>query len=96
MFSQVYHVIRSRADGKYLTAHPQLEDDRPSPSYLLLFREDYDALSYLNTHGADVRDRFAVELVSGSQVGSIVNRWSLHGVGVVMDPLVPSVEFMAI
>jgi hypothetical protein len=96
MFSQVYHVVRSRADGKYLTAKPQVESDRPPPSYLLLFREDYDALSYLNTHGADVRDRFAVELVSGSQVGAIVQRWSFQGVGVVMDPLIPRVEFMAI
>lgn len=96
MLSQVYHVIRSRTDGKYLVARPQADDDRPEQSYLLLFRADYEALSYLNTHGADMRDYFAVESVVGNQVGTIVHRWGFHGIGVVLDPLIPSVEFMSI
>ncbi len=100
MISQTYYVIRSRTDGKYLTARPHMDTaqdhDRPQPSYLLLFREDYDALSYVNTHGAEVRDRLAVEPISGNQIGAVVNRWGFRGVGVIMDPLLPSVEFMTL
>jgi len=32
-----------------------------------MFREHFDALSYLNTHGSDLADRFGVESVPGSR-----------------------------
>jgi len=37
-----------------------------------MFREHFDALSYLNTHGSDLADRFGVESVPGSQVGGLL------------------------
>ena len=45
MFSEIYYIVRSQADGRYLLAHPNPENS----GYLLLFRENFDALSYLNT-----------------------------------------------
>jgi len=36
-----------------------------------MFPEHFDALSYLNTHGSDVADRFGVESVP-SQVGGLL------------------------
>jgi hypothetical protein len=73
MFSQIYYLILSRADGRYLVAQPNSGDDSAGTSYLLMFREHFDALSYLNTHGSDVADRFAQDLrkyaiCSGSQL----------------------------
>ncbi|MEY3333912.1 MAG: hypothetical protein RLZZ176_2215, partial [Cyanobacteriota bacterium] len=49
----VYYIIRSRTDGKYLTA--RVHDN--TSGYLLLFKEDFEALSYLNTHAADLASR---------------------------------------
>ncbi|MUL37444.1 hypothetical protein [Gloeocapsopsis dulcis] len=92
--SQIYYLIRSRADGRYLVAHPRVTSGTENNGYLLMFREDFDALSYLNTHGADVADQFAVESVAGSQIGSLLQRWSFVGVGIVQDPLLPKVEFL--
>lgn len=94
MFSEVYHVIRSKADGSYIAAHPRT-GEQPGPSYLLIFREHFEALSYLNTHGADVSDRFAVESVPGSQLINLVKRWGFTGLGLVQDPLIPRVEFLS-
>jgi hypothetical protein len=91
--SQIYYLIRSRADGRYLVAHPRVANATEKNDYLLMFREDFDALSYLNTHGADVADQFAVESVAGSQIGSLLQRWGFIGVGIVQDPLLPKVEF---
>lgn len=95
MFSQVYYLVRSRADGRYLTASP---DDGSTaeapPRYLLMFPEHFDALSYLNTHGASVADQFAVESVSGSQLKSLMQRWGFTGMGLVQDPLLPKIEFL--
>ena len=59
-----------------------------------MFREHFDALSYLNTHGSDVADRFGVESVPGTQVGSLLKRWGFTGVGVVQDPWLPKIEFL--
>jgi hypothetical protein len=59
-----------------------------------MFREHFDALSYLNTHGSDVADRFAVESVSGTQLKNLLKRWGFTGVGIVQDPLVPQIEFL--
>ncbi len=98
MLSQVYYLVRSKADGRYLVARPNQNDDRPpaNPGYLLLFREHFDALSYLNTHGASVSDQFAIESLPGTQLEGLLKRWSFVGIGVVQDPLIPRVEFMSL
>ena len=94
MFSQIYYLILSRADGRYLVAKPKGSTQESEESYLLMFRERFDALSYLNTHGSGVADRFAVESVSGTQLKGLLQRWGYTGVGIVQDPLVPKVEFL--
>ena len=91
MLSQVFYLLRSRSDGKYLCANPNPD---AAVSYLLMFREDYDALSYLNAHAAEVADRFGVESISGSSVKTLLERWGFNGVGVVQDPLLPNIEFL--
>jgi hypothetical protein len=90
MLCEVHYLIRSKADGRYLTARPS-ED---ASGYLLLFRENFDALSYLNTHAADLANRFTVESIPGTQLGGLLKRWGFTGVAVVTDPLVPKVEFL--
>ncbi|MBW4557609.1 MAG: hypothetical protein KME59_17060 [Trichormus sp. ATA11-4-KO1] len=90
MFSEIYYIVRSQTDGRYLIAHPNAE----SSGYLLLFREHFDALSYLNAHAAEVANRFAVESLPGTQLGNLLKRWGFSGVGMVTDPLIPKVEFM--
>jgi len=95
--AQVYYLVRSKIDGQYLVAHPKAPSEpagQADPGYLLMFREHFDALSYLNTHGADVTDRFAVESIPESQVGNLLNRWGFVGIGIVQDPLLPRVEFL--
>ncbi|MBW4686647.1 MAG: hypothetical protein KME40_16465 [Komarekiella atlantica HA4396-MV6] len=91
MLSEVYYIVRSQTDGRYLIARPNTDD---ASSYLLLFRENFDALSYLNTHAAEVANRFAVESIPGTQVGNLLKRWGFSGVGIVSDPLLPKVEFL--
>ncbi|MGF1479757.1 MAG: hypothetical protein ACFB4I_09730 [Cyanophyceae cyanobacterium] len=88
MLSQLY-LIRSKADGSYLAAHPTDE-----ANYLLMFREKFEALSYLNTHGQGVADRFAVESIPGTQLKALLQRWGFSGVGLVQDPLIPQIQFM--
>ena len=96
MFSETYYLIRSKSDGSYLVARPQpSQPQAASPGYLLMFRENFDALSYLNTHGSSVVDRFTVESISGGQINSLLNRWGFAGIGMVQDPLVPNVEFLS-
>ncbi|QIZ73267.1 hypothetical protein [Oxynema aestuarii] len=95
MLSQTYYLVRSKVDGQYLTANP----DRPSEqvnkiSYLLLFSEHFDALTYLNKYGEDLRDRLAVESIPGSQLPGLLKRWSYSGIAIVRDPLLPQVEFL--
>ncbi|MDB9374121.1 hypothetical protein [Nodularia sphaerocarpa] len=90
MFTEIYYIVRSQADGRYLLAHPNPE----TSGYLLLFRENFDALSYLNTHAGELANRFAVESIPGTQLGNLLKRWGFSGVGVVTDPLLPKVEFM--
>lgn len=109
MFSQVFYLIRSKADGEYLVARtkaePKQRADRSDTGaaddaravdakYLLVFKEHYDALSYINTHGADVADRFAVESIAGTQLGNLMKRWGFMGMGMVQDPLLPRIEFL--
>lgn len=96
MFTQTYYLVRSRADGQYLVARlKQPTPDAVDPGYVLLFREHFEALTYLNTHGKDIADRFAVESIPGTQVESLMKRWNFTGIGVVEDPIPPKVEFLA-
>ncbi|HLO88485.1 MAG TPA: hypothetical protein VK203_26245 [Nostocaceae cyanobacterium] len=90
MLSEVYYLVRSKTDGRYLTARP----DGEASGYLLLFRENFDALSYLNTHAGDLASRLTVESISGSQIGGLLKRWGFLGVGIVNDPLLPKIEFL--
>lgn len=93
MFSQIFYLVRSNQDGKYLTARPNPDS---GDSYLLLFREHFDALSYLNKYGADVVDRFGVESIPGSQLSGLIKRWGFNGIALVQDPLLPRIEFLLI
>jgi hypothetical protein len=90
MFSEIYYLLRSSADGRYLVAHLEGENS----GYLLLFRENFDALSYVNTHAGELANRFVVESISGTQLSNLLKRWGFNGVGVVTDPLLPKVDFM--
>lgn len=94
MLSQTYHLIRSKTDGQYLVARPR-QPKADMAGYLLLFRERFEALSYLNTHAADRADEFAVESLASAQLGQLMQRWGFDGVGVVKDPLVPQIEFFS-
>ncbi|WP_083616830.1 hypothetical protein [Planktothrix serta] len=93
MFSEVYYILRARADGRYVTARP--DPDSPS-GYLLLFSEQFDALGYLNKHAGDLKDRFAVESITGSQIKPILQRWGFVGIGKVKDVLLPEVDFILV
>jgi hypothetical protein len=95
MLLQFYYLVRSKADGNYLLAHLNTSIKPSESGYLLMFREHFDALSYLNTHGSDLAERFAVESVSSTQVGNLLKRWGFSGVGIVQDPLLPKIEFFS-
>ncbi|MBE9125611.1 MULTISPECIES: hypothetical protein [unclassified Coleofasciculus] len=95
MFTQIYYLILSRVDGRYLVAQPNAGTSEVGAGYLLMFRERFDALSYLNTHGSDVADRFSVESVPSTQLKGLLQRWGFTGVGIVQDPLVPQIEFLS-
>lgn len=92
MLSQTHYLVRSKVDGKYLVARPA--DESEAESYLLVFREHFEALSYLNTHGSGVADRFAVESVAATQLKGVLRRWGFGGVGMVQDPLLPKIQFI--
>jgi hypothetical protein len=98
MFSQTCYVLRSRIDGSYVAAYPNRTDEqserKPSDGYVLMFQEHFDALSYINKFASGMSDRFQVESLPGSQVAQILNRWGYKGVGVVKDPLLPTVDFL--
>lgn len=97
-----YYVLRSRRDGRYLVAtmpNPEnTEDSTPTTrsAFLLLFQEQAEALSYLNAHAPDLSPHFGIEGLSQPQVKSVLDRMGFSGVGLVRDPLIPQVEFMAI
>ena len=91
MLTQSYYLLRSTHDGQYLAAKPQ---NKASKGFLMLFNADYEALSYVNQHAAEVANRFAVEAITQAQLKQMMDRWGYEGVGVVNDPLVPEVEFL--
>ena len=94
MLSQIHYLLRSKIDGQYLAAHVETSEGEAEVGYLLMFKEDFEALSYLNTHGKDVANRFAVESVSGTQLKGLLQRWGFNGVGLVQDPLIPQIQFL--
>jgi len=97
MFAQTYYLVRSKADGQYLVANlrPNTDPDAIAQGYLLLFREHFEALTYLNTHGKDIAAQFGVESIPGSQLESLMKRWDFKGIGIVEDPILPKVEFLS-
>ena len=97
MLAESYYLIQSRRDGRHLAAHPPQSSktiQQPNAGFLLLFREQSDALSYLNIHARDLASRFKVEKIRRDQLPNLLRRWRFHGVGIVNDPLVPQIEFL--
>jgi hypothetical protein len=92
MFSQVYYVILVRASGRYLTVQPQEKPD--APKYLLLFKENFEAMTYLNHHGGGLADKFVVESVAQAQLKGLLSRWGFTGIGIVQDTLEPRIDFL--
>jgi hypothetical protein len=93
MAGGMYYALRSKKDGQYIAARPDI--DRPDRKYLLVFREDYDALSYLSTHAKELAVHFGTEHLTTDQLKTAIERWSYEGVGLVSDSLLPQVDFMA-
>ncbi len=96
MFTEIHYLLRSKMDGQYVTARLKNPDNNTEINYVLLFKEDYDALSYVNTHALDVAHHFAVESVTGNQLKNQLQRWGFAGVGLVQEPLEPKIQFFKI
>lgn len=97
MLAESYYLIQSRHDGRHLAAHPPQSSktvQKPDTGFLLLFREQSDALSYLNIHARELASRFKIEKIRRDQLANLLKRWQFRGVGIVNDPLVPQVEFL--
>ena len=94
MLLQINYLIRSKQDGKYLVARIP-EQNGIEASYLLIFQHDYDAMSYINTHGKEFSDRLTVETASPVQLKSLIQRWNYEGFGIVKDPLLPEIQFVS-
>lgn len=87
-FMDIYYLIRSRQTGQYLFA------SQGADRYLLLFREDFEARSYLTHHGGERSSEFVTEAQSLSQARGLLARWSFAGLGMVRDPQPPLIEFL--
>lgn len=87
----IHYALRSQQDGQYLVARLS-----PQKHYLLLFKTDYEALTYLHTHAPAVEQKFALESLSDNQLRGVLQRWTLAGVGLVADPLEPRLEFLTL
>lgn len=96
MISSIHYLIRSRADGQYLTAKAQTNQGDNKTKYLLVFKESFDALSYLNTHAPDLANQFSVESLPATQLKGVLQRWGFMGIGVVSDPLEPRIQFVLV
>lgn len=94
MLLQINYLIRSKQDGKYLVARMP-ESSGSEASYLLVFSQDYDALSYINAHGQEFSDRLTVETASPIQLKGLMSRWKYAGFGIVKDPLLPEIQFVS-
>lgn len=95
MFSEIYYLIRSRKDGKYLVARLSNPATEQENQYLLVFRENHDALSYLNTHATNLSNQFSVESLGTNQLKNVLERWGFQGIGMVNDPLEPQIQFLS-
>jgi hypothetical protein len=94
MLSALHYLIRSRADGRYLTAKVDETADNPEIRYLMIFREHHEALTYLNTHAAELAHHFSVETIPATQLKALLQRWGYQGVGQVQDPIEPRIQFL--
>lgn len=96
MFSQAYYLLRSKIDGQYLAARLKTVETRQEvdSNFILVFKEDYDALSYLSTHAPEVASQFGLESAMGSQLTGIMQRWGYKGIGMVEDPIEPRIQFV--
>ena len=94
MLLQINYLIRSKQDGKYLVARAP-KTNGVEASYLLVFQQDYDAMSYINTHGREFGDRLSVETASPTQLKGLMQRWNYDGFGIVKDPLLPEIQFVS-
>ena len=93
MYSQIYYLLRSKQDGRHLAARPDNEN-APDKAFLLVFAADHEALSYVSTHAPEIRDRFSVEAIPAYQIKELLDRWGFTGIGVVGDPITPTVDFL--
>ncbi|PSF35702.1 hypothetical protein C7H19_15815 [Aphanothece hegewaldii CCALA 016] len=93
MFSETYYAIRSRHDGQYLVARIPNPDNTQS-NYLLVFRENFDALTYLNKYAKDLAQQFSLESLSTTQLKGVLQRWGFKGIGLVEEPLEPKIQFL--
>lgn len=91
--AQLYYLLRAQADGRYLAARPRTEDATPSAGFLLVFKADYDALSYLNAHAPDLSEQFSVETITPANLKPLLSRWNFQGLGMVQDPRLPQIDF---
>ncbi|BAQ62239.1 hypothetical protein GM3708_2645 [Geminocystis sp. NIES-3708] len=95
MFNETFYLLRSRQDGKYLVANIGNSDEEKK-SYLFVFKENFDALGYINHHSPEYKDLFSVESVSFPQLKLLLSRWGFSGIGIVEDILIPSIKFCTI
>ncbi|ACK71025.1 conserved hypothetical protein [Gloeothece citriformis PCC 7424] len=96
MLSSIHYLIRSRVDGQYLVARAKTSPQENEIQYLLVFKESFDALSYLNTHAPDLANQFSVESLPPTQLKGVLQRWGFVGIGVVNDPLEPRIQFVSV
>ena len=96
MLSQINYVIRSLKDGKYLVARIAQEQDQAAANYLLVFKLDHEALSYINSHAQEFSEQLSVESLSSIQLKALLNRWGYQGIALVEDPLIPNINFLKI
>ena len=94
MLLQINYLVRSKRDGKYLVARVP-EESGAEASYLLVFQQDYDAMSYINTHGGEFSNRLMIESVSPMQLKTLMQRWGYSGFAIVTDPLLPKIQFVS-
>jgi hypothetical protein len=94
MLSEIHYLIRSKQDGQYLVARLTDKTEK-EVNYLLIFKEDFEALSYLNTHSSDVAHLFGVESLPSPQLKTLLKRWGYQGIGLVEDPLLPKIQFLS-
>lgn len=93
MFTNIFYVLRSKKDGKYLITN-QLNKTGNNQSFLFVFNSDSDAMLYLNHHAPEYAHNFVIESASNQQLKAILTRWGFTGIGIVKDTLIPEVEFL--